>query len=151
MAAARPERLVLTLAQRDELVAHAAESAAEICGVILGRDDRATRVVRLRNAAEDRRASGSLQRSAETGYVIDPLQLRDVFLEIDATGERVLAYYHSHPAFAAPRPSRTDIHDARSSGENVAALFVVIHGGRPRAYAIDDDATEVAIGIADQK
>jgi proteasome lid subunit RPN8/RPN11 len=142
---ARPERLILTPAQRDELIAHAAESEAEVCGVVLGRGDRATRVIRCRNVAEDARASGSLRRSAETGYVIDPLQLRDIYVEIDRTGERVLAYYHSHPAHAAPRPSHTDIRDARASGENTAALFVVIHGGELRAFAIDDDAVAVPL------
>jgi len=145
---ARPERLVLTSAQRDELRAHAASAPAEVCGVILGRDDRATRVVRCRNVAEDPRASGALRRSAETGYVIDPLELRDVYDEIDRTGERVLAYYHSHPAFAEPRPSRTDIHDARASGENAASLFVIVHGDDVRAFAIDEDARPVPIEIA---
>ena len=146
--APRPERLVLTAAQRDELVAHAAETAAEVCGVIVGRDDRATRVIRCRNVAEDARASGGLRRSAETGYVIDPLQLRDIFEEIDRTGERVLAYYHSHPAFAAPRPSRTDIRDAHASGESTVSLFVVVHAGSVAAFAIDDDAVPVPLEIA---
>ena len=146
--ASRPERLLLTAAQRDELVAHAAETTAEVCGVIVGKDDRATRVVRCRNVAEDARASGGLQRSSGTGYVIDPLQLRDIFDEIERTGERVLAYYHSHPAFAAPRPSRTDVRDARASGENASSLFVVVHGGSVNAFAIDDEAVPVALEIA---
>lgn len=146
--ARRPERLVLTSAQRGELVAHAAETTKEICGVIVGRDDRATRVIRCRNVAEDPRASGGLRRSAETGYVIDPLQLRDIYDEIDRSGERVLAYYHSHPAFAQPRPSYTDIRDARASGENAASLFVVVRGDEVSAFAIDDDARDVALEIA---
>ena len=143
--ARRPTRLVLTPAQRAELVAHAAETRREVCGVIVGRDDRATRVIRCRNVAEDARASGSLQRSAETGYVIDPLQLRDIYEEIEHSGERVLAYYHSHPDFAAPRPSHTDIRDARASGENAVSLFVVIHGGAAHAFAIGEGAEPVEI------
>jgi proteasome lid subunit RPN8/RPN11/molybdopterin converting factor small subunit len=144
---ARPERLLLTPAQRDELVAHAAETTAEVCGVVVGRDDRASRVIRCRNVAEDPRASGGLRRSAETGYVIDPLQLRDIYDEIERTGERVLAYYHSHPAFAEGRPSHTDIRDARASGENAVSLFVIVHGTAVRAFAIDDDAREVPLAI----
>lgn len=147
--ARRPERLILTSAQRDALVAHAAETTAEVCGVIVGRDERATRVIRCRNVAADPRASGALRRSAETGYVIDPLQLRDVYDEIDRTGERVLAYYHSHPAFAQPRPSHTDIRDARASGENSVSLFVVVHGREVGAFAIDDQAADVTIEVTD--
>jgi proteasome lid subunit RPN8/RPN11 len=145
---ARPERLVLTRAHRDDLVAHAAETAEEVCGVIVGKDESATRVVRCRNVAEDPRASGGLRRAAETGYVIDPLQLRDIFDELERTGERVLAYYHSHPAFAEPRPSRTDIRDARASGENTVSLFVVVRGPAVNAFAIDDDAHPVTLDIA---
>ena len=145
--ASRPERLVLTSAHREELVAHAGETAAEVCGVIVGRDERATRVIRCRNVAEDPRASGGLRRSAETGYVIDPLQLRDIYDEVDRTGERILAYYHSHPAFAEPRPSRTDIRDARASGENTVSLFVVVRGGSVNAFAIDGDARAVSLEI----
>ena len=147
--ASRPERLVLTSAQRDELVAHEAETPAEVCGVIVGGGDRATRVIRCRNVAEDPRASGGLRRSAETGYVIDPLQLRDIYDEIDRTGERVLAYYHSHPAFAEPRPSRTDIRDARASGENGSCLFVVIRGAQVGAFAIDEGADQIPIDLID--
>lgn len=138
---------MLTAAQRAELVAHAAETASEVCGVIAGHGERATRVIRCRNVAEDPRASGGLRRSAETGYVIDPLQLRDIYDEIDRTGERVLAYYHSHPAFAQPRPSYTDIRDARASGENTASLFVVVRGDEVGAFAIDEDAREVPLEI----
>ena len=138
---------MLTAAQRAELVAHAAEAASEVCGVIAGQGDRATRVIRCRNVAEDPRASGGLRRSAETGYVIDPLQLRDIYDEIDRTGERVLAYYHSHPAFAQPRPSYTDIRDARASGENTASLFVVVRGDEVGAFAIDEDAREVPLEV----
>lgn len=143
----RPDRLILTAAQQADLVAHAEGSEAEVCGVIVGRGVRATRVIRCRNVAEDARASGHLRRSAETGYVIDPLQLRDVYTEIDRTGEQVLAYYHSHPAYAAPRPSHTDVRDARASGENAATLFVVIHGGEARAFAIDDGAAPAPLQI----
>ncbi len=113
--------------------------------MIVGRGERATRVVPCRNVAEDARASGQLTRRADTGYVIDPLQLRDVYLEIEASGESVLAYYHSHPPSARGEPSQTDVRDARASGENTASLFVVVHEGTVRAFAIDDHALEVPV------
>jgi proteasome lid subunit RPN8/RPN11 len=141
----RPARLVLSSAQRADLVAHAAGTTHEVCGVIVGQGDSASRIIRCRNVAEDPRASGGLRRSAETGYVIDPLQLRDIFDDLDRSGERVLAYYHSHPAFAKAQPSYTDIRDARASGETAAALFVVIRGDEVNAFAIDDEAHEVEI------
>lgn len=136
MAEARPKRLVVSGAQRRELIDHAATTDREVCGVIVGREDRATRVIRCRNAAED---PGALRRAEATGYVIDPLELRDIFVDCDRTGERVLAYYHSHPGHAAEGPSHTDLRDARASGEHRAALYVVVHGGEPRAFAIGDD------------
>jgi proteasome lid subunit RPN8/RPN11 len=141
----RPSRLILPLDLRAELAAHAAETDAEVCGVIAGKGDRATRVIGCRNVAEDARASGALRRSAETGYVIDPLQLRDIYMDLDRSGEQVLAYYHSHPPFARGEPSQTDIRDARASGENTAALFVVVHKGAPRAFAIDEQAQEIPL------
>ena len=147
MAEPRPARLVLSEAQRRELVDHAATTDREVCGVIVGRGERATRVIRCRNVAEDARAAGPLQRAEATGYVIDPLQLRDIFLEIDETGERVLAYYHSHPPHAEPRPSRTDVRDAKGSLQNTASLYVVVHGGAPHPFAIDDDARPVPLVI----
>ena len=115
--------------------------------MIVGSGERATRVVPCRNVAEDPRASGALVRSAETGYVIDPLELRDIYLELDRSGESVLAYYHSHPPHARGEPSHTDVHDARASGESEAALFVLVHRGAVRAFAIGDRATEVTLEI----
>ena len=121
-------------------MAHAAETEREVCGVLVGRGERVTRVIRCRNAAEDPRAAGGLQRASQTGYVLDPLELRAIFLDLDRTGDSLLAYYHSHPSFAGSGPSRTDEADARRSGEHRGALFVIVNRGQVRAFAIEDDA-----------
>lgn len=133
--------------QHAELVAHAATTANEVCGVLVGDGERVTRVVRCRNAAADRRAAGTLARSEATGYVIDPLDLLRVFHELEGSGERVVAYYHSHPGTASASPSRTDLADARATGEHRSALFVVVRGGEVRAFAIDDEGDAKAVEI----
>jgi proteasome lid subunit RPN8/RPN11 len=116
--------------------------------VLAGTEETVTRVIRCRNAAEDPRV-GRLRRAAATGFVIDPLELRDLFDDLERAGERVLAYYHSHPVAAQAEPSHTDVSDARSSGEHRSALFVIAHGSDLAAFAIgDSDVQRVEIVAA---
>lgn len=115
-----------------------------------GHGDTVSRVIRCRNAADDPRTLAGLRRPSAAGFVIDPLELRDIFLDLERTGERLLAYYHSHPAAARAEPSHTDIRDARMSGEHHGALFVIAHGGDIAAFAIDDESVNRVEVVAGQ-
>ena len=83
---------------REEIVAHArAEAPRECCGLIAGRDGRATRLYRLVNVEPD-----------VTRYRVDDAELFRVYRDFNDRGEDVLVIYHSHPATPA-YPSPTDL------------------------------------------
>jgi proteasome lid subunit RPN8/RPN11 len=96
-------RLVLPRALRDEIVAHARESAPrECCGLLFGDGEVADRLVRGRN----------VHPTPETRYEIEPAQLRAALLSTEDSDRQLVAIYHSHPA-TKPEPSYTDISNAR--------------------------------------
>ena len=93
------ERLVLSRALRDEIVAHAKQEAPkECCGLVAGRDGVATRVIRCTNENPTPEVRYSLR------------EIRRV-IEIEDAGEQLLAIYHSHPRSPA-YPSPTDRREA---------------------------------------
>jgi proteasome lid subunit RPN8/RPN11/molybdopterin converting factor small subunit len=97
LAGGAPERLTITAAQRDEMIAHARRDYPnECCGMVSGTAMVATHVYPLRNAA----ASPFL-------YEIDRDDLKKV-IEIESDGEELVAIYHSHTHTEA-FPSQTDI------------------------------------------
>lgn len=137
-------RLVLPQALRDEIVAHArAEAPKECCGLIAGREGRATRVIRCTNASP----------TPEVRYTI--AELRRV-IEIEDAGEELIAIYHSHPRSPA-YPSPTDRREAHWPDTSYVLVSLrydapVLGGKGPfgpelHAYAISDrDAVrEVAL------
>jgi proteasome lid subunit RPN8/RPN11 len=67
-------------------------------------------------------------------YEMDPLQQLRAYRDIEDAGLEVLAYYHSHPDFAQPRLSPTDLTQAT---EGDYALYALIHGGEVRAFALE--------------
>jgi proteasome lid subunit RPN8/RPN11 len=82
----------------EELVAHArADLPNECCGMIAGAGGVATRVHRAANTE-----------SSPFMYVMEPREQLRIMDEIDASGEDLLAVYHSHTRSAA-YPSRTDV------------------------------------------
>jgi proteasome lid subunit RPN8/RPN11 len=96
-------RLVLPRRLREEIVAHARETAPrECCGLLFGDGEVADRLVRGRN----------VHPTPETRYEIDPAQLRQALAGADDSDRFLVAIYHSHPA-TEPKPSYTDITDAR--------------------------------------
>ncbi|TMC75097.1 MAG: M67 family metallopeptidase [Chloroflexi bacterium] len=96
-------RLVLPRALREEIVAHARESAPrECCGLLFGDGEVADRLVRGRN----------VHPTPETRYEIDPAQLRAALRGNDDSDRYLVAIYHSHPV-TEPRPSHTDVTNAR--------------------------------------
>ena len=85
----------------DGIVDHArAGKPEEICGVLRGRDGRATQLYRARNLAEDR----------IDNYDVDPQTLLKQF-EFEEAGDEMVAIYHSHPVSVA-YPSATDAWNA---------------------------------------
>ena len=95
------ERLILPRAIHEEIIAHAREEyPEEVCGLISGKDNRATALYRARNIADDRTLN----------YTVDPHTLLKQ-IEFEERGERMVAIYHSHPV-SPPYPSATDARQA---------------------------------------
>ncbi len=85
----------------DGIVDHAREGKPEeICGILRGRNGRATQLYRARNLAEDR----------IDNYDVDPQTLLKQF-EFEEAGDEMVAIYHSHPVSVA-YPSATDAWNA---------------------------------------
>jgi proteasome lid subunit RPN8/RPN11 len=97
---------------RDDIVAHArTEAPKEACGLIAGREGRVTRVIRCVNAHP----------APVTRYSIDPREQLRAFREMEASGEELVAIYHSHPV-TQPYPSPTD----RAEAHYPDAFYVLV-------------------------
>jgi proteasome lid subunit RPN8/RPN11 len=106
------DHLELPAALRDAIVSHArAEVPKEACGLVAGRDGRATRVIRCVN----------VHPAAVTRYTIDPREQLRAFRDMEANGEDLVAIYHSHPATQA-YPSPTD----RAESHYPEAIYVLV-------------------------
>ena len=82
----------------DAIVAHARrDHPDEACGVVAGRDGRATRVIEMANAER-----------SPTFYRFEAHEQLRVWREMDDADEVPFVLYHSHTATEA-HPSRTDI------------------------------------------
>jgi len=81
-----------------EMIAHAQEDAPnECCGIIAGKDGRAVKLFRAKNAE-----------ASPWRYSVEPKDLFRIFREVDEKGWSFLAIYHSHTASEA-YPSPTDV------------------------------------------
>lgn len=82
----------------DEMVAHAIEEAPnECCGIIAGKDGRATKLFRAINAE-----------ASPYRYSVEPKDLLRIFRQCEDNDWSFLAIYHSHTASQA-YPSPTDV------------------------------------------
>src|SRR5918999_6159657 len=98
----------------DEIVAHAREDAPnECCGLVAGRDGRATAVHRARNAF-----------ASPFRYEIHPQDQFRITMQIDEAGEEIAAIYHSHTRSEA-YPSQTDVNLARNWPDQVYVICSV--------------------------
>ncbi|HZJ28738.1 MAG TPA: M67 family metallopeptidase [Solirubrobacterales bacterium] len=89
-------RIPETLAE--EIFAHAREDLPnECCGMVAGREGRATRVIRAENAE-----------ASPFRYSIAPGELFRLYREIEDAGEELVGIYHSHTKSEA-YPSQTDV------------------------------------------
>ncbi|MDP9321180.1 MAG: M67 family metallopeptidase [Chloroflexota bacterium] len=106
-----------------------------MCGLIAGRDARPTRVIRCVNAHP----------APVTRYSIDPREQLRAFREMEASGEELIAIYHSHPV-TQPYPSPTD----RAEAHYPDAFYVLVSLRDPtpevRAFRVRDGwVREVAL------
>ena len=83
----------------NSIASHAQETFPdECCGVVFSRDG-ADRAVPLKNIQNKLHALDPLTypREAKIAYAMDPLELDGVIRQAEAKGERLKAFYHSHP------------------------------------------------------
>lgn len=117
--------LSLPRAVYDEILAHAAGSDEEICGILAGErngdapsdESRVEAVHRATNVAD----------TPATRYVIDPEEQLRIIEEIEDGGREVVGFYHSHPE-GPPVPSETDAERAAWPGYSYA---ICVPGERP--------------------
>ncbi len=91
--------MTLSRANFDAIVAHALENRdAESCGILAGRDGKVVAVHPARNVAETPR----------TRFQMDPMDIMNITDAIDADGQELFGFYHSHTHTQA-YPSPTDV------------------------------------------
>lgn len=83
----------------------------ECCGLVIGHGDGTLSVCQIRNIQDEMHAKDPERypRTARTAYAGHPGDLRDALQMSEAEGNRLAAFYHSHPD-----------HDAYFSDEDVA-------------------------------
>ena len=122
--------LAISRADADRLLALAAASRDEVCGLLLGsrHDQRATvaRLVPARNVALDPARS----------FEIDPATLLATHREARSQGLLVLGHWHSHPN-GSQAPSARDAARALDNGQ----IWLIIAGGRLAGFVAGSDAT----------
>lgn len=94
--------LWLTREQAEAIARHAADDAPrEACGIIGGVGEKAAKIIRVANVADD----------PLHHYRLDGAGLVNAVRELEDAGLGIVGFYHSHPA-SDPIPSRTDIQQA---------------------------------------
>ena len=122
--------LVVPEAMIQEMMAHAREEAPnECCGIVAGKDGRAVKLFRARNAE-----------ASPYRYNVDAEDLFRIYRECEEKGWEFLAIYHSHVASEA-YPSPTDVRLAFWP-EAYYLLISLQHPDNPavRAFRILDGA-----------
>ena len=124
--------MVLPQRLRDQIVAHARESAPqECCGLLFGDGEVVDRLVRGRN----------VHPTPETRYEIDPAQLREAIAGDDDTNRYLVGIYHSHPR-TEPKPSAFDIANAFWPEQVYVLTSLRFEPPEVFAYRIEDGAAE---------
>ena len=97
--------LEISIADRAAILAHAAGSADEVCGLLLGKGTRVDRVEPCANIASD----------PSRFFELDPARLLAAHRAARTGGPRLIGHYHSHPS-GDPVPSPRDAADAAPDG-----------------------------------
>ena len=93
--------LIITPAQVDAMRRYvAAQSPLEACGLLGGKNGIVESVLPVRNAV-----------ASKTRYRMEPRAQLRAFEQIEASGQELLAIFHSHPQ-GSSAPSPTDIREA---------------------------------------
>jgi len=104
----------------DEMVAHAREDLPnECCGLVGGKEGRATTVYPMRNEFE-----------SPLRYKLDSKDNLRVNNEMDAAGEEMVGVYHSHTKSEA-YPSQTDVNEAEPWPEPMYLIVSLADSQRP--------------------
>lgn len=122
------DELFLPATLVDEMLAHAtALLPEEACGLLAGRNGRATRFFPVENV-----------RHSPVAYEMAPQEQVRAILAIEAQGLELLAIYHSHPTGPA-FPSTTDISQAYYP-EQAYLILSLNDPARPelRAFRLED-------------
>ena len=124
------------------MISHALESdPEECCGVLIGADDKAEEMRRIRNAHPE-----PVRR-----YEMPPMELMRAESDAEAKGRKIVAIYHSHTHTQA-YPSQTDVNNAVQSWwtEPYYVLVSLVEKTRPivRAFRISEDAAVTEVTIA---
>jgi len=110
-AMSRPNGIVLLGDLVAQMIVHAKQVyPEEACGLLTGRDGRATRFVPLKNVLR-----------SETAYEIDPAIFAATLRSIRDAAEELIAIFHSHPRGQA-NPSKSDLE--RAAYADVAHVIV---------------------------
>lgn len=132
--------LVLEQQYIDEMIQHARDDLPnEACGIIAGKDGRATKLYRAINAE-----------ASPYRYSVDPKDLLRIHREVDENGWEFMVIYHSHTQTEA-YPSPTDVRLA--AWPEAYYVLVSLAGASPvvRAFRILDGAvTEEPIEVVQQ-
>lgn len=113
-------KIGISRAAFDQILAHAAENAAEeVCGLLLGSPDTIEMALPAPNVAVDRKRM----------FELDPVILLHTHRAARAGGPTVLGHYHSHPEGTA-KPS---LHDAAFA--KTGQLWLIVAKGRAALFA----------------
>lgn len=102
-----------------DLHEHAREDyPSECCGVVVALSDGSQRTVRIRNVQDEMHAADpdSYPRSSESAYLWDSTDYKKALDMWESPGNRLLAFYHSHPDHEAYF-SEEDLAQATPLGE----------------------------------
>lgn len=112
----------------------------EICGILGGVFDPKRSRVRSQYPATN------VAETPRTRYRIDPEEQLECFERLEARGEEIVGFYHSHPR-GPPRPSETDIDAATWADRSYLIVSLdpfAVGSWRWRADAGGDTAAETA-------
>lgn len=128
------ETLTVSRAQLGQMIAQArADAPLETCGLLAGREGRATRVIPVPNALRSRVA-----------YRMDDQGLVDAMMACDF---EPLAIYHSHPQ-GPPVPSPTDVAESYYPDSVYIIISLAQEPPSVRAFRIVSNAvTEVEVHV----
>jgi proteasome lid subunit RPN8/RPN11 len=120
------------------MAAHAREAyPAEACGIIIGTEERLTRLARCRNAQDELHAEdpAAYPRTSRDGYSIHPADMFAVMKEARERGEAFRVVYHSHVdagAYFSDEDKRVATWDGEPTYPETAHVVISVMGGEPK-------------------